>query len=50
MQEISKVSLDLLFCLIVSFLVIQSTNASRHNQKLTHTLRAESARISASNR
>lgn len=50
MQEISKVSLDMLFCLIIGFLIIQATNASNHNQKFTQTLSAESARISAANR
>jgi len=50
MQEISKVSVDMLFCLIIGFLIIQASNASQHNQKLTDTLSAESARISASNR
>ena len=50
MQKISKVSLDLLFCSIVGFLIIQATNASNHNQNFTKTLGAESARISANNR
>ena len=47
MQEVSKVSIDLFFCFIISFLVIQSTNSSRQNQNLTNILSTESARISA---
>jgi len=50
MQEISKVSIDILFCLIISFLIVQATNTSQHNQRLTDTLSAESSRISADNR
>ncbi|MEL6927827.1 MAG: hypothetical protein AAFO95_04230 [Cyanobacteria bacterium J06600_6] len=50
MQEFSKVSVDMLFCLIIGFLIIQATNASQHNQQLTNTLSAESARISANRR
>ena len=50
MQEISKISVDLFFCFIIGFLIIQATNSSRQNPNLTNTLTAESARISASNR
>ena len=50
MQEISKVSIDMLFCLIIGFLIVQATNASNHNQEFNSTLSAESARISANNR
>jgi len=50
MQEISKVSIDMLFCIIIGFLIIQASSASNHNQKLNSTLNAESARISANNR
>ena len=47
MQEVSKVSVDLFFCFIISFLVVQATNSSHQNQNLTNILNAESARISA---
>lgn len=49
MQEISKISVDLLFCLIISFLIIQSANPSQQNPQLTSILNTESARISANN-
>ena len=47
MQEISKVGVDLFFCLIISFLIIQATSSAPHNQELTNSLTRESARISA---
>lgn len=49
MQEISKVGIDLFFCFIIGFLIVQATNSSHQNQSLTDSLSAESARISASN-
>ena len=45
MQEISKVGVDLFFCLIIGFLIIQTTNSTQYNQELTDTLSNESARI-----
>lgn len=50
MQEISKISVDLFFCFIIGFLIVQSTNSSHRNQKITNTLSSESARISANHR
>lgn len=47
MQEISKVGVDLFFCLIIGFLIIQASNSAPKNQELTNTLSLESARISA---
>lgn len=47
MQEISKIGVDLFFCLIISFLIIQATSSAPHNQELTNSLTRESARISA---
>ncbi len=49
MQEISKVGVDLIFCLIIGFLIIQASNSAPKNQELTNTLSLESARISAEN-
>lgn len=49
MQEISKVSVDLVFCLIIGFLIIQASNSASHNQELTNTLSQESTRISTDN-
>ena len=45
MQEVSKVSIDLFFCFIISFLVIQATNSANQNQNITNILNTESARI-----
>ena len=47
MQEISKVGVDLFFCLIIGFLIIQATNSTQYNPELTDNLISESARISA---
>ncbi|MEM7594810.1 MAG: hypothetical protein AAF383_25480 [Cyanobacteria bacterium P01_A01_bin.83] len=47
MQEISKVSVDLFFCLIIGFIIIQASQSASQNQELTNNLTQESARISA---
>ncbi|MBE9048010.1 hypothetical protein IQ255_27055 [Pleurocapsales cyanobacterium LEGE 10410] len=47
MQEVSKVGVDLLFCLIIGFLIIQASNSAQQNEELINSLSAESARISA---
>lgn len=47
MQKISKVGVDLFFCLIIGFLIVQASNSAPQNQELTNTLSHESARISA---
>ncbi|MEM8721943.1 MAG: hypothetical protein AAGE84_22045 [Cyanobacteria bacterium P01_G01_bin.39] len=47
MQEISKVSIDLFFCLIIGFIIIQASQSASQNQELTNNLTQESSRISA---
>lgn len=47
MQDISKVSVDLFFCLMIGFIIIQASQSASHNQELTNSLSHESARISA---
>ena len=47
MQEISKVAVDLFFCFVIGFLIIQASNSAQQNQELTDALSLESARISA---
>lgn len=47
MQEISKVGVDLFFCFIIGFLIVQATSSAPHNQELTDSLSSESARINA---
>lgn len=49
MQKINKVTVDLLFCLIIGFLIIQASNSAPQNEELTNTLSHESSRISADN-
>ncbi len=47
MQEIYKVSIDLLFCAVLTFLTIHAGNSLTSNEQLFRSLSAESARISA---
>ena len=47
MQKVSKVGVDLLFCSIVGFIVIQATSSAQYNPELNDRLSAESGRISA---
>ena len=47
MQEINKVSVDLLFCFIIGFLIIQASNSAQTNEDLSNSLNIESARITA---
>lgn len=47
MPEISKLSIDLVFCLIIGFIIIQASQSAPQNQELTDSLSHESARISA---
>ncbi len=49
MQEIRKATVDLFFCLIIGFLIVQASNSAPHNEELTNTLSPKSARISADN-
>ena len=50
MQKVSKVGIDLFFCFIIIFLVIQATNSAHQNQNVTNILKSESARITANSR
>lgn len=45
MQQISKVGVDLFFCLIIGFLIIQASGSVSHNPELSKTLTNESTRI-----
>ena len=47
MQKINKVTVDLVFCFAVGFLIIQASKSAHQNQELTDALSLESARISA---
>lgn len=47
MQEFSKIGIDLLFCLIIGFLIIKASSSVKENEELTNSLSLESARISS---
>ena len=47
MHELHKITIDLLFCLIISFLIIQASNSAKQNQSVSNLISIESARISA---
>ncbi len=47
MQELSKVGIDLLFCFIIGFLIIQASNSAQQNEDISNIISIESARISA---
>ena len=49
MQQVSKVGIDLFFCFIVGFLIIQASSSARQNEELTNSLSVESTRISVEN-
>ena len=49
MQEIHKISIDLLFCAVLAFLTIHASNSVNNNEKLSRNLSAEATRISAKN-
>ncbi len=49
MQEIHKVSIDLLFCAVLAFLTIHAGNSLNNNEQLSRNLSAEAARIAAGN-
>lgn len=49
MEEISKVGIDLLFCLIVGFIIVQASNSANQNESLINSLTSESTRISFEN-
>ena len=47
MQELSKIGIDLLFCLLIGFLIIRASNSSKQNEELNNSLSWKSVRISA---
>ena len=47
MQEFNKIGIDLLFCLIIGFLIIQTSNSAQQNEDVSNIISIESARISA---
>ena len=47
MQELNKIGIDLLFCFIIGFLIIQASNSANQNEELSNSISVESARISA---
>ncbi len=49
MEGIHKVGIDLLFCAILAFLTIHTSNSLNNNEQLSRNLSAEAARISAEN-
>ena len=49
MQEFGKIGIDLLFCLIIGFLILKTSNSAKQNEELTNSLSLESARITAEN-
>lgn len=49
MQELNKMSIDLLFCFIIGFLIIQASNSAGQNENLSNSISVEAARISSEN-
>lgn len=49
MQDFSKVGIDLLFCLIMGFIIIKASSSVNQNEELTNSLSLESIRISSEN-
>lgn len=47
MQEFSKIGIDLLFCLLIGFLIIRASNSSEQNEELNNSLSLKSVKISA---
>lgn len=46
MQELGKIGIDLLFCFIIGFLIIQASNSAQQNEDISNIISIESARIS----
>ena len=46
MQELNKIGIDLLFCLIIGFLIVQASNSAQQNEDISNIISIESARIS----
>ncbi|MCC0176683.1 hypothetical protein I4641_06785 [Waterburya agarophytonicola K14] len=49
MQDFYKIGIDLLYCLIIGFLIIQASNSAQQNEEISNIISIESARISADN-
>ena len=47
MQELNKIGIDLLFCLIIGFLIVKASNSARQNEDISNIISIESDRISA---
>ena len=47
MHEINKVGIDLFFCIIIGFLIIQASNSAHTNKNISNSISVESARITA---
>ena len=47
MQELNKIGVDLLFCFIIGFLIIQASNSAQQNEDVSNIIATESDRISA---
>ena len=47
MQEFHKIGIDLLFCFIIGFLIIQASNSAQQNEEISNIISIESARITA---
>ena len=47
MHELSKIGIDLLFCLIIGFLIVKASNSAQQNEDISNLISAESARINA---
>ena len=47
MQALNKMGIDLLFCLIIGFLIIQASNSAHKNENLSNSISVEAARISS---
>jgi hypothetical protein len=45
MEELHKIGIDLLFCLILGLLTLQASKSINENQQLSEALTQESARI-----
>ncbi len=47
MQGLNKIGIDLLFCFIIGFLIIQASNSAQQNEEISNLLSIESNRITS---
>ena len=47
MQGLNKIGIDLLFCFIIGFLIVQTSNSAQQNEDVSNLISIESARITA---